>query len=106
MVLDTEVRRREKNGARISRVYPESLAAQLGLRNGDRLVSIHGSDVVDEASLNQVLAKLTGGQRIRFSIRRQGELLSFRVVLPAKLPVVWDRWGGGRLAGGGLDSER
>ena len=99
VVLDTEVRRREKNGARISRVYPESLAAQLGLRNGDRLVSIHGSDVVDETSLNQVLAKLTGGQRIRFSIRRQGELLSFRVVLPAKLPVVWDRWGGGPFSG-------
>ncbi len=95
VVLDVETKRSGKAGAGISRVYPKSLAARMGLRNGDRLVSINGRDVVDEASLNQVLTGLAGGQRIRFSIRRQGELLSFRVVLPASLPVVWDRWGGG-----------
>jgi len=95
LVLDFEGSRSRNTGVRISRVYPESLAARLGLRNGDRLVSISGRDVVDEASFNEVSARLSGGQRIRFSIRRQGDLLSFRAVLPANLPVVWDRWGGG-----------
>jgi len=99
VVLDAEVRRLEKKGVKISRVYPKSLAASMGLRNGDRLVSINGSDVVDEASLNQVLVTLMGGQQVRFSFRRQSELLAFRVVLPAKLPVVWDRWGGGPFSG-------
>ena len=95
LVLDAEASPSEKNDVGISRVYPGSLAAQLGLRNGDRLVSINGRDVVDEANLNQILAKLAGGQRARFSIRRHGELLSFRALLPASLPVVWNRWGGG-----------
>ena len=95
LVLNPEASRSKKTGVEISRVYPESMAAQLGLRNGDRLVSFNGRDVKDEASLNQILAKLVGGQRTRFSYRRQGELLSFRVLLPANLPVVWDRWGGG-----------
>ena len=54
---------------------------------------------MDEASLNQVLATLTGGQQIRFSFLRQSDLLSLRVLLPAKLPVVWDRWGGGPFSG-------
>ena len=95
VVLDVETKQSGKVGVGISRVYPKSLAVRMGLRNGDRLVSINGRDVVDEASLNQVLSGLAGGQQTRFSIRRQGELLSFRMVLPASLPVVWDRWGGG-----------
>ena len=84
-----------KTGVAISRVYPQSLAAQSGLRNGDRLVSIDGRDVIDEARVQQILAGLVGGQKVRISILRQGELLSFRVRLPSRLPLVWDRWGGG-----------
>jgi len=76
VVLDVETKRSGKAGVGISRVYPKSLAARMGLRNGDRLVSINGRDVVDEANLNQILAKLAGGQRARcggpFSERRFG----------------------------------
>ena len=86
-------------GLKISRVYPESLAAKAGFRNGDRLVSIDGRDVTGEAELQQILAKVVGGQRIRFSILRQGGLLSFRARLPTRLPLVWDRWGGGPFSG-------
>ncbi|MDB2685734.1 trypsin-like peptidase domain-containing protein [Mariniblastus sp.] len=86
-------------GMDITRVYPKSLADQSGLRNGDRLVSIDGRDVINETGLKQILAKLVGGQTIRFSILRQGELLSFRVRLPNRLPLVWDRWGGGPFSG-------
>ena len=88
-------RRSRQTGAEISRVYPKSLAEQAGLRSGDRLVSIDGRDVVDEAGLKQVLTTVVGGQKIRFSILRRSELLSFRVQLPVRLPLVWDRWGGG-----------
>ena len=88
-------RRSTQTGAEISRVYPKSLAEQAGLRIGDRLVSIDGRDVVDEAGLKQILTTVVGGQKVRFSILRRGELLSFRVQLPGRLPLVWDRWGGG-----------
>ena len=88
-------RRSRQTGAEISRVYPKSLVEQAGLRSGDRLVSIDGRDVVDEAGLKQVLTTVVGGQKIRFSILRRSELLSFRVQLPVRLPLVWDRWGGG-----------
>ena len=83
----------------IARVYPESLAAKAGFRNGDRLVSIDGRDVVDKAELRRILSTLAGGQKVRFSILRQGELRSFRAVLPSPLPLVWDRWGGGPFSG-------
>lgn len=100
LVLVEQTRRSTRaTGVDISRVYPESLAAQSGLRNGDRLISINGRDVVDAAGLAKILAELDGGQQIRFSIRRQSELLSFRVRLPARLPLVWDRWGGGPFSG-------
>ena len=88
-----------RSGLQIARVYPESIAAQSGLQNGDRLISIDGRDVTDEAGLQQLLATVGSGQTIRISIRRQGELRSFRVRLPAKLPLVWDRWGGGPFSG-------
>ena len=96
LVFDTDAKQPSGViGLAISRVYPESLAAQAGFRNGDRLVSIDGRDVVDEAGLQQILAPVVGGQKVRFSIMRQGELLSFRARLPNQLPLVWDRWGGG-----------
>ena len=100
LVLDPEEDQSSpKAGLRIGRVYPKSVAAQSGLRNGDRLVSIDGRDVVDEAGLEQILTTVVGGQTIRFSILRQGELLSFRVSLPIRLPLIWDRWGGGPFSG-------
>ena len=95
MLASKKSRRSRQTGAEISRVYPKSLAEQAGLRSGDRLVSIDGRDVVDEAGLKQVLTTVVGGQKIRFSILRRSELLSFRVQLPVRLPLVWDRWGGG-----------
>lgn len=88
-----------KTGVAIARVYPQSFAAESGFRNGDRLVSIDGRDVIDEAALQESLAGLVVGQKVRFSILRQGELLSFRVRLPNRLPLVWDRWGGGPFSG-------
>ena len=98
LVLDDAKSFRSKSVG-ISRVYPKSIAAQAGLRNGDRLVSIDGRDVIDEAGLRRILATVVGGQKIRFSILRQGELLSFRMGLPSQLPLVWDRWGGGPFSG-------
>jgi len=88
-----------KTGLVISRVYPQSFAAKAGLRNGDRLVSINGRDAIDEAAVQESLVGLVGGQEVRFSILRQGELMSFRVRLPSRLPLVWDRWGGGPFSG-------
>ena len=100
IVLDPdEGQSSSKAGLEISRVYPKSLAEQSGLRNGDRLVSIDGRDLINEAGLLQILAKMVSGQRVRFSILRQSELLSFRVRLPKRLPLVWDRWGGGPFSG-------
>ena len=102
MVLDSVAaagQRSKRAGLKISRVYPESIAAKAGLRNGDRLVSIDGTDVTDEKVLQRIAATVVGGQKVRFSIFRQGELLSFRVLLPERLPLVWDRWGGGPFSG-------
>ncbi len=91
----SESRRSGQSGVVVSRVYPKSLADQAGLRIGDRLVSIDGRDVVDEAGIKELLTTVVAGQKVRFSIRRHGELLSFRVRFPERLPLVWDRWGGG-----------
>ena len=101
LVIDPDVEGQSfgKTGLKISRVYPKSLGDQSGLRNGDRLVSINGRDAISETVLKQILAGLVGGQIVRFSILRQGELLSFRVRLPNRLPLVWDRWGGGPFSG-------
>ena len=92
-------RQSRRTGLGISRVYPGSLAVQAGLQSGDRLVSIDGRDVLDEPELQRTLSKVVGGQTVRFSILRQGELLSFRVRLPSQLPLIWDRWGGGPFSG-------
>ncbi|HKB15500.1 MAG TPA: PDZ domain-containing protein, partial [Planctomycetota bacterium] len=65
----------------VKRVIPVSPAAEAGLREGDRILSVLGVPVADRAQLGAVLATRMPGDRIEVKVRRGGEEVVLFVVL-------------------------
>jgi len=61
-------------GALVADVWPGSAAARAGLRQGDVVTSVDGSQVVDAAALNYAIANHRPGEAVRVAVRRgEGE---------------------------------
>ncbi len=62
-------------GARIIFVFPESAAAEMGLRVGDEVVTINGIDVPDQQFLSTELRRENIGAKVKIGIRRDGTMM-------------------------------
>ncbi|MCI0587967.1 MAG: PDZ domain-containing protein [Planctomycetes bacterium] len=66
---------------KVKRVLPVSPAAEAGLREGDRILSVLGIPVADRAELGAVLGTRMPGDRVELKVRREGEEVVLFLVL-------------------------
>ncbi len=66
---------------KVKRVLPVSPAAEAGLREGDRILSVLGVPVADRAELGAVLGTRMPGDRVEVKVRREGEEVVLFLVL-------------------------
>ena len=66
---------------KVKSVLPVSPAAEAGLREGDRILSVLGVPVADRAELGAVLGTRMPGDRIELKVRREGEEVALFLVL-------------------------
>jgi Do/DeqQ family serine protease len=69
------------NGALVSRVEPNSPAAQVGLRMGDVIVAVDGSPVTSAADLHTEIGLKEAGQTVHLEVVRDGRTLTFVTAL-------------------------
>ena len=67
---------RGKKGAVVSRVIPDSGAADAGLREGDVIVGLNDTVVDDSADLRNAVGLLRAGAEVRVAFYRDGDLRS------------------------------
>ncbi|HET6203418.1 MAG TPA: PDZ domain-containing protein [Planctomycetota bacterium] len=72
-----------EEGLTVARVLPESPAADAGLREGDRIVSILGVPVKDREELGAILGTRSPGDRVELGVRRGDGEVAVGVVLGA-----------------------
>jgi Do/DeqQ family serine protease len=70
-------------GILVTEVFPDSAAAQAGLRRGDIVMGFAGSSVSDYSGLRFQAATRAPGERVAFSYLRQGRTLSGEGILSA-----------------------
>jgi serine protease Do len=68
-------------GVVIESVVPRSPAAAAGVRSGDLILSIDGSEVAGGASLLKILAKKQAGDQVNLGIARDKKALEMKVTL-------------------------
>jgi uncharacterized iron-regulated protein len=69
-------------GVQIDRVLPRSPAEKAGLLQGDRFLSVEGTDIRDVEDIHQALDQKGWGKEITFTISRQGLKQEVTVRLP------------------------
>lgn len=69
----------------IAEVQPDSIAAQAGLQDGDKFISIAGRPVTDTATIEITLAN-NQGETIPIVVNRDGEQLTRQMTIPAPPP--------------------
>ena len=63
----------DEDGAVVERVFRDSPAEEMGLREGDRIVSINGDDVESNRDLMRKIQDLEPGDEIKLEIERDGD---------------------------------
>lgn len=74
----------EKEGLYVAEVTPESAAEEAGIKKGDVIVGVDGKSVKSSAVLQETLAKLRPGDKIKITVRRSGNEKQFDVTLRNK----------------------
>lgn len=68
-------------GAALSRVTPNSPAADAGLRGGDVVVELDRSPIGSFGDLAEIVGKLEPGDRVPVTVMRQGERVEMEIVI-------------------------
>jgi serine protease Do len=68
-------------GVPVQELVPKSPAAAAGVRVGDIIQTLDGSDIPDAGKLLQVLAKRQAGDKVKLGVRRDRKLLDLEVKL-------------------------
>ena len=78
--IGVQVLRMQEGYLEILQVYPETPALEVGLREGDIIVSVEGADIA-EIGYNEAVSRVRGeeGTYVNIGVRRGNELLSFRI---------------------------
>jgi len=71
-------------------VYPNSPAAEAGVKTGDQIVSIEGEETDDRASALRELRMIAPGQEISLRVRRDGKQLNLTATLATPPELVPD----------------
>ncbi|HMK31649.1 MAG TPA: PDZ domain-containing protein [Terriglobales bacterium] len=71
-----------KAGAEIRRVAPGTAAAQLGLKPGDRILSVNSAPLNEPLSVDRVYETLRAGDRVQLGVERQGKPATIDVTMP------------------------
>lgn len=99
-------------GVRVERVAGNSPAATAGVRTGDFLVKLEGSDFTRPNRLTDLLYEKRAGDTLSFTVRRDGKDIEMKVTLAADGGDAEGRRGGfrgrgeGRGKGGGGDGAK
>ncbi|MBW3599596.1 MAG: PDZ domain-containing protein [Planctomycetes bacterium] len=75
----------DEKGVAVRYVYPASPAAEVGIVEGDRLVSLDGEEIADAAALREKFANLEPGAKVKIGFVDEDEEKETEVTL-AKLP--------------------
>jgi len=71
----------EKDGVVVTRVLPGSPAEKGGLKAGDKIEAIRNTEIETGRSVTRALAKAGVGQRVRMTVRRNGEEVELTIDL-------------------------
>ncbi|MBT6960566.1 MAG: Do family serine endopeptidase, partial [Rhodospirillaceae bacterium] len=71
----------DAHGALISRIAPESPAAQSDLRTGDVIIGLNGRQVKNTRQLPRMVAKTPAEEKVTVSVLRNGETLEIDAIL-------------------------
>jgi serine protease Do len=76
--------RRGAKGVPVAGVVPRSPSAAAGVRTGDIILSLDGSEIPDASKLLQVLAKRQPGDTVKLGVKRDRKELVINVVLASR----------------------
>ena len=71
----------DAHGALISRITPDSPAAQSDLRTGDVIIGLNGRQVKNTRQLPRMVAKTPAEEKVTVSVLRNGEILEIDAIL-------------------------
>jgi serine protease Do len=71
----------DAHGALISRITPDSPAAQSDLRTGDVIIGLNGKQVKNTRQLPRMVAKTPAEEKVTVSVLRNGETLEIDAIL-------------------------
>lgn len=72
----------EQGPVAVRNVERGSVAAEMGLRPGDVIVSVNGNAVADSVALGQMLKQIEPGKPLTITVRRDGRIENKRVDIP------------------------
>ena len=79
--LATEMNISEIEGVYVLAVRPEGAAREVGIKEGDVIISIDDTRVNSSAELQEVVSKYRPGEEVKVILKRDGKLKQFDVVL-------------------------
>lgn len=88
---------KEERGALITRVMPDSAAANAGLQKDDVIVRWNGAPVESASQLHRLIGETPSGRTVRLGIVRAGRDMEIRVTLGKRPEPPWSREFRGRL---------
>ncbi len=65
----------KSNGALVENIIPNSAAAEIGLRKGDRIIAVNGRSIFNPADVTTMIGKLKTGDKISLAYMRAGQRL-------------------------------
>jgi type II secretory pathway component PulC len=74
---DTGLSQRTIEGFEIDQIKPAGVVGQMGLRNGDVILALHGEPLDSLASVMRLFAQALGMTQSRMTVLRNGQRLTF-----------------------------
>lgn len=75
------------HGVYVSSVDAEGPLAEAGIQEGDVVLSVNGEEVSSPEDIEDILSGLSAGDTVTFEVDRDGERLTFEVLLDDAVPL-------------------
>lgn len=96
----------EDEGARITRIFSNSGAERAGLKVGDIVVAVDGTQIESSAALTGFIRSQLPGQTLKVTVRRGDSTEEFRVTLGDAMDAFFERGSLQNRMGGDLSTRR
>jgi len=70
-----------KGGVEVVKVFPNSAAAEAGLKKGDIIVQFEGKTIAEAAELREKIAEIEGQKEIKLNVLREGKTVEMMATL-------------------------